>query len=217
MNIKDLAREAYRDQQSQDTEGGCSDAGSFIVGYLAGYRELEIELAGVNKFTGCKCKLYEEKARTILDDRINELEVEVSDWNEAALETRSLIESLETKLIASDSEAIRRGEHCNALMGKLAEAEKYSVPWIKRIGMSNVNKELDRWTSELDSRDEKLNVAVEALELIAGQVEFYCEVGERQKQAAATWALKKISEGVSVWNNKTTEQIQEAIEKSEGV
>jgi hypothetical protein len=41
--IKDKARQAFKDQQSQDTEGGSPCAGSYIVGYLAGYRELEAE------------------------------------------------------------------------------------------------------------------------------------------------------------------------------
>lgn len=36
MNIKDLARQAFREQQTQDNEGGVSDSGSFIIGYLAG-------------------------------------------------------------------------------------------------------------------------------------------------------------------------------------
>jgi hypothetical protein len=34
--ISEKAREAYRDQQSQDTEGGCADAGSYIYGFKQG-------------------------------------------------------------------------------------------------------------------------------------------------------------------------------------
>lgn len=36
--IKDLARQAYRDQQSQDTEGGCGEPIGFIAGYLDGFK-----------------------------------------------------------------------------------------------------------------------------------------------------------------------------------
>jgi hypothetical protein len=42
-HIKDLARSAYRDQQTQDTEGGVPCTVSFISGYLAGYREAKGE------------------------------------------------------------------------------------------------------------------------------------------------------------------------------
>lgn len=36
--IKDAARQAFRDQQLQDTEGGVSDVVSFCAGFLAGAR-----------------------------------------------------------------------------------------------------------------------------------------------------------------------------------
>lgn len=39
--IKDAARKAFSDQQSQDTEGGVPDAVSFIGGFLAGARHVE--------------------------------------------------------------------------------------------------------------------------------------------------------------------------------
>ena len=38
--IKDAARKAFSDQQSQDTEGGVPDAISFIAGFLAGARHV---------------------------------------------------------------------------------------------------------------------------------------------------------------------------------
>jgi DNA-binding XRE family transcriptional regulator len=43
--IKDAARQAFSDQQTQDTEGGVPDAVSFIAGFLAGarYRQPEID------------------------------------------------------------------------------------------------------------------------------------------------------------------------------
>jgi len=36
--IKDAARQAFKDQQLQDTEGGVPDSVSFIAGFLAGAR-----------------------------------------------------------------------------------------------------------------------------------------------------------------------------------
>ena len=39
--IKDAARKAFSDQQSQDTEGGVPDSVSFIAGFLAGARHLQ--------------------------------------------------------------------------------------------------------------------------------------------------------------------------------
>lgn len=39
--IKDAARKAFSDQQSQDTEGGVPDAVSFIAGFVAGARHVE--------------------------------------------------------------------------------------------------------------------------------------------------------------------------------
>ena len=42
--IKDAARQAFSDQQLQDTEGGVPDAVSFIAGFLAGARHRQIEI-----------------------------------------------------------------------------------------------------------------------------------------------------------------------------
>jgi hypothetical protein len=39
--IKDAARQAFRDQQTQDTEGGVPDAVSFITGFLEGARHVD--------------------------------------------------------------------------------------------------------------------------------------------------------------------------------
>ena len=40
-DIKNLARQAYRDQQSQDIEGGVPCSISFIAGFIEGYRKNE--------------------------------------------------------------------------------------------------------------------------------------------------------------------------------
>ena len=42
--IKDAARKAFSDQQSQDTEGGVHDAVSFIAGFLEGARHRQGEI-----------------------------------------------------------------------------------------------------------------------------------------------------------------------------
>ncbi len=42
--IKDAARQAFRDQQLQDTEGGVPDAVSFCAGFLAGFRHIQAEI-----------------------------------------------------------------------------------------------------------------------------------------------------------------------------
>lgn len=41
--IKDAARQAFKDQQLQDTEGGVPDAISFCAGFLAGARHVQKE------------------------------------------------------------------------------------------------------------------------------------------------------------------------------
>jgi DNA-binding XRE family transcriptional regulator len=42
--IKDAARQAFRDQQTQDTEGGVPDGVSFCAGFLAGVRHRQSEI-----------------------------------------------------------------------------------------------------------------------------------------------------------------------------
>jgi len=93
-----------------------------------------------------------------------------------------------------------QAEKIKELEGKLAEAEKFSVPWVKRMGISNVNTQLNRWSDEvgdqfleIESLNEKLKVAVEALELIQfadGNIAPCNHAGEIE--GVATEALKKI-------------------------
>ena len=47
--IKDAARQAFRDQQSQDTEGGVPDGISFIAGFLAGVKHRQDEIDELEK------------------------------------------------------------------------------------------------------------------------------------------------------------------------
>lgn len=68
--IKDAARQAFRDQQQQDTEGGVSDAVSFIAGFLAGARHLQ------NAF----------------DDRVRVIEIQLEDKKKLEFENQRLRE-----------------------------------------------------------------------------------------------------------------------------
>lgn len=55
--VKEKARQAYRDQQCQDTEGGCQGNGDcFISGFMAGYRQPK------------DCVDYNFKAWVVLDE-----------------------------------------------------------------------------------------------------------------------------------------------------
>ena len=76
------------------------------------------------------------------------------------------------------------------MYGKLSNKEKESLNKI----IEEVQKHLfpEELEQQLKALEAKLAIAREALELIAGPVEFYCEVGERNKQAAAEQALEKI-------------------------
>jgi hypothetical protein len=42
--IKDAARQSFKDQQLQDTEGGVPDVVSFCAGFLAGFRHRQAEI-----------------------------------------------------------------------------------------------------------------------------------------------------------------------------
>jgi hypothetical protein len=53
---------------------------------------------------------------------------------------------------------------------------------------------LKRYNEEKEDALEKLKIAVEALELIGGKMEYYCAVGDQIKQRAAQEALKKVKE-----------------------
>ena len=39
MDVKELARQAFRDQQSQDNEGGVPCSASFVYGFVEGYQK----------------------------------------------------------------------------------------------------------------------------------------------------------------------------------
>ena len=68
--IKDLARQAFREQQNQDNEGGVPDPVSFIAGYLDGYREAVKEMEKAN------LALYRfdfQEVRKILKDAIKKI------------------------------------------------------------------------------------------------------------------------------------------------
>lgn len=45
LQIKQLARQAYQDQQSQDNEGGVFCGTSFVVGFSLGYEQALLDLS----------------------------------------------------------------------------------------------------------------------------------------------------------------------------
>jgi hypothetical protein len=71
--IKDAARQAFRDQQLQDTEGGVPDAGSFCAGFLAGFRHIE----------------------SAFNDRCKVIEMQLEDKKKLEEENKKLREALE--------------------------------------------------------------------------------------------------------------------------
>lgn len=72
MNQKDAARQAFRDRQLQDTEGGVPCAVSFIAGFLDGikYKQKEIdELIAENaKLKEKLSNVWKEAEEFFLDD-----------------------------------------------------------------------------------------------------------------------------------------------------
>ena len=69
--------------------------------------------------------------------------------------------------------------------------ETHWAYWRKRAGeMTSAWSDRGEEIKRLESQNKKL---IEALELIAGPVEFYCEVGERNKQVCAQAVLEEIN------------------------
>ena len=68
--IKDAARKAFSDQQSQDTEGGVPDGVSFCAGFLAGARYLQ----------------------SAFDDRVKVIEMQLEDKKKLEFENERLRE-----------------------------------------------------------------------------------------------------------------------------
>lgn len=83
--IKDAARKAFRDQQTQDTEGGVPDAVSFIAGFVEGARHLEAELNEVELREVKANRLVVDLARQLtslqsaFDDRVRVIEMQLED------------------------------------------------------------------------------------------------------------------------------------------
>lgn len=76
--IKDAARQAFSDQQTQDTEGGVPDAISFIAGFVEGARYVEqvidrADLIQTNREDVLPAA-QEAAHYTWLDDKIREVE-----------------------------------------------------------------------------------------------------------------------------------------------
>ncbi len=71
--IKDAARKAFSDQQTQDTEGGVPDIVSFVAGFLAGFRHIE----------------------SAFNDRCKVIEMQLEDKKKLVEENKKLREALE--------------------------------------------------------------------------------------------------------------------------
>ncbi len=71
--IKDAARKAFSDQQTQDTEGGVPDIVSFCAGFLAGFRHIE----------------------SAFNDRCKVIEMQLEDNKKLVEENKKLREALE--------------------------------------------------------------------------------------------------------------------------
>jgi len=56
--IKDAARQAFRDQQTQDTEVGVPDSVSFIAGFQAGAKHIQEILDRADRSTSRSVKVY---------------------------------------------------------------------------------------------------------------------------------------------------------------
>lgn len=96
--IKDAARKAFSDQQSQDTEGGVPDVVSFIAGFLAGARHSEAELNEVELREVKANRLMVDLARQLtslqsaFDDRVRVIEMQLEDKKKLEFENQRLRE-----------------------------------------------------------------------------------------------------------------------------
>ena len=86
-----------------------------------------------------------------------------------------------------------------AVVNKLEAQQKTLFAFAKKI------KELEKKIRELEDfygqesichseTREKLSITIDALKLIAGNVEFYCSIGDHSKQFAAQETLRQIGE-----------------------
>ena len=71
--IKDAARQAWLDQQTQDSEGGVPDSVSFIYGFIAGYEHLQ----------------------SAFDDRVRVIEIQIEDKKKLQEENQRLRREVE--------------------------------------------------------------------------------------------------------------------------
>jgi hypothetical protein len=78
--IKDAARQAFSDQQTQDTEGGVPDIVSFVAGFLAGFRHIE----------------------SAFNDRCKVIEMQLEDNKKLEEENKKLRDALEFTLKAAE-------------------------------------------------------------------------------------------------------------------
>ena len=130
--IKDAARQAFRDQQSQDTEGGVPDGVSFIAGFLAGARHVEqvidrAELIQTNREDVLPAA-QEAAHYTWLDDKIREVELREVRANRLVVDLARQLTDLQNAyetLNAHDEMLIATVDKLKEENKKLVEALKF--------------------------------------------------------------------------------------------
>ena len=101
--IKDAARKAFSDQQSQDTEGGVPDSVSFIAGFQAGAKHIQeildrADLIQTNREDVLPAA-QEAAHYTWLDDKIREVEHHNMNLH---IEVDQLVEALKFTIKAAE-------------------------------------------------------------------------------------------------------------------
>lgn len=134
--IKDAARKAFSDQQSQDTEGGVPDAISFIAGFVEGAKHLEAELNEVELREVKANRLVVDLARQLtslqsaFDDRVRVIEMQLEDKKKLESKNRFLEACLKT--MESRVEAlIQVNDGLHSAISKLKEENKKLVEALK--------------------------------------------------------------------------------------
>jgi hypothetical protein len=188
-------QEQFEEFQKQDYQQGGSQKAYFGAGYKSG--------------------------KKFLDPKIKELEAQLKDTQDAAKDRRKIdlknadkIIELEKKLELAEAEVIKRGENFNKVSERLAEADKKVTREVfKYSTMESIREANKNLGSRLNKAEEKLKVAVEALE-------FYGD--------AKNWRMSEMCSLVSdsilkddienSWRTSGGKRAREALKKiSEGV
>lgn len=122
--IKDAARQAFSDQQTQDTEGGVPDIVSFCAGFLAGARHVEQadELVSTND------RIREVELREVRANRlVVDLSRQLTDLQRAFDDRVRVIEMQleDKKKLQREIEVLRQygNKDCTAMADEVLENE----------------------------------------------------------------------------------------------